>query len=53
MMLGKPDKVENKPLKYTDHKYPEIDQGQVIVKVLANGVCHSDLHIIEGDFQLL
>ncbi|MHB1811988.1 MAG: alcohol dehydrogenase catalytic domain-containing protein [Thermoplasmataceae archaeon] len=52
MMLGKPDKVENKPLKYTDHKYPEIDQGQVIVKVLANGVCHSDLHIIEGDFQL-
>ena len=34
MMLGKPDKVENKPLKYTDHKYPEIDQGQVIVKVM-------------------
>lgn len=52
MMLEKPDKIENKPLKYTDYGYPEIRDGQVLVKILANGVCHSDMHIIEGDFQL-
>lgn len=52
MLLEKPDKIENKPLKYSDYKYPEIRDGQVLVKVLANGVCHSDMHIIEGDFQL-
>jgi propanol-preferring alcohol dehydrogenase len=52
MVLEKPDKIENKPLKYADYRYPEIREGQVLVQVLANGVCHSDMHIIEGDFQL-
>ncbi len=52
MLLQKQEKIEKKPLKYSDFKYPEIRDGQIIVKVLANGVCHSDLHIIEGDFQL-
>jgi propanol-preferring alcohol dehydrogenase len=52
MLLERPEKIEKKPLKYSDYKDPEIGEGKVIVKVLANGVCHSDLHIIEGDFQL-
>ncbi|WP_297217182.1 alcohol dehydrogenase catalytic domain-containing protein [Thermoplasma sp.] len=48
----KQDKIENEPLKYGDLDLPAIEEGQVLVKVQANGVCHSDLHIIEGDFPL-
>ncbi len=52
MILEKQNKIENNPLKYEDYEGPELKHGQVIVKVQANGVCHSDLHIIEGDFPL-
>ena len=52
MVLEKQEKIEKKPLKYTDVETMEIVNGQVLVKVLANGVCHSDLHIVEGDFPL-
>lgn len=52
MVLEKQEKIEKKPLKYTDVETREIVNGQVLVKVLANGVCHSDLHIVEGDFPL-
>lgn len=52
MLLEKQEKIEKKPLKYTDVETKEIVNGQILVKVLANGVCHSDLHIVEGDFPL-
>jgi propanol-preferring alcohol dehydrogenase len=52
MVLSKQEKIEKKPLKYTSVESEEIVNGQILVKVLANGVCHSDLHIVEGDFPL-
>lgn len=52
MVLPKQEKIEKKPLKYTNVESKEIVNGQILVKVLANGVCHSDLHIVEGDFPL-
>lgn len=50
MVLEKQEKIERKPLKYTNVESKEIANGQILVRVLANGVCHSDLHIVEGDF---
>ena len=52
MVLPKQEKIEKKPLKYTSVESEEIVNGKILVKVLANGVCHSDLHIVEGDFPL-
>ena len=38
-----------KPLIIEDIPIPEPQAGEVLVEVLASGVCHSDLHIIDGD----
>jgi propanol-preferring alcohol dehydrogenase len=38
-----------KPLVIEDIPVPEPQAGEVLVEVLACGVCHSDLHIADGD----
>jgi propanol-preferring alcohol dehydrogenase len=39
------------PLELEERPVPEPSEGQVLVKVLACGVCHSDLHVVEGYFS--
>lgn len=42
----------NQPLKIEDVQMPKtLDGEQVLVKVGATGLCHSDLHIINGDLR--
>ena len=40
------------PLTRIDAPTPEPSGTQVLLKVRAAGVCHSDLHIWEGGYQL-
>ncbi len=42
----------NKPLEVTEIELPEPTENQVIIKVKAVGVCHSDLHLWEGGYDL-
>lgn len=42
----------NKPLIVSELELPEPKENQVIVKVKAVGVCHSDLHLWEGGYDL-
>ncbi len=42
----------NKPLEISEIEIPEPKENQVIVKVKAVGVCHSDLHLWEGGYDL-
>jgi alcohol dehydrogenase len=42
----------NAPLKEVDHPTPQPSGTQVLIKVKAAGVCHSDLHIWEGGYDL-
>src|SRR5580704_14592321 len=42
----------NAPLKEVDHPTPQPAGTQVLIKVKAAGVCHSDLHIWEGGYDL-
>jgi D-arabinose 1-dehydrogenase-like Zn-dependent alcohol dehydrogenase len=42
----------NAPLKEVDQPTPEPAGTQVLIKVKAAGVCHSDLHIWEGGYDL-
>lgn len=38
------------PLKVEDFDLPETGSGQVLVKLMASGVCHSDWHVAKGDW---
>jgi D-arabinose 1-dehydrogenase-like Zn-dependent alcohol dehydrogenase len=44
--------VCGEPLQYTEQPTPEPKGTEVLLKVLAAGVCHSDLHIADGWFDL-
>jgi propanol-preferring alcohol dehydrogenase len=50
-VLHKTDSVENKPLKYEEYSDPVIKDDELLVKIEACGVCHSNLHTIEGDWK--
>ena len=41
-----------KPLVIEDVDVPEVPPGQVLVKVTAAGVCHTDLHAADGDWPV-
>ncbi len=43
--FGQPLKIEEVPV-------PEVTAGQVLVKVVASGVCHTDLHAAGGDWPV-
>ena len=39
-----------KPLSIEDIPVPTPGPGEVLIKVVASGVCHTDLHAAEGDW---
>jgi alcohol dehydrogenase, propanol-preferring len=41
-----------RPLQIREVPVPEPGEGQVLVKVEASGVCHTDLHAAEGDWPV-
>jgi D-arabinose 1-dehydrogenase-like Zn-dependent alcohol dehydrogenase len=43
--------VQGKPLRIMDVKEPIRTNNSIILKVLATGLCHGDIHIIMGDWQ--
>ena len=52
MVLEKQEPINQNPLEERDMPTPEPGPGEILVKVSACGVCHTDLHIVEGDFPL-
>jgi len=49
--LHKPGPIEGRPLRSEEAADLRPGKGQLLLKVLASGVCHTDLHIIEGDLR--
>jgi len=49
MVLHKPSSVESSPLALQDRPTPEPAPGELRLRVLCCGLCHTDLHVIEGD----
>ena len=43
--FGKPLTIEEVPV-------PEVGPGQILMKVVASGVCHTDLHAADGDWPV-
>ena len=49
MQLAGPAPAEEAPLRLVDLPVPKPGPGQVLLRVLACGVCRTDLHILEGE----
>jgi len=52
LLLDKPGPAESSPLHLRNLPEPIPGPGEVVVHVHCCGVCHTDLHIIEGDLAL-
>ncbi|MGD9494712.1 MAG: zinc-dependent alcohol dehydrogenase family protein [Armatimonadota bacterium] len=52
MVLRAQGRIEDEPLTLEEVPDPEPGGGQVRLRVQACGVCHTDLHEVEGDLEL-
>lgn len=52
MVLHEQRPVEDAPLRLEDLPRPTPGPGEVLIQVHTCGVCHTDLHIVEGDLPL-
>src|SRR5690349_10317552 len=50
--LGEQSAIERSPLQLRDVPSPTPEAGQVRVRVRVCGLCHTDLHTVEGDIAL-
>jgi propanol-preferring alcohol dehydrogenase len=49
MVLRHPKPVHNRPLNLDEVETPEPGPGQIRIRVRTCGVCHTDLHTVEGE----
>jgi propanol-preferring alcohol dehydrogenase len=52
MQLEAPRAVEDSPLRLVEMPTPVPGPGEVRVQIRCCGVCHTDLHVVEGDLSL-
>jgi propanol-preferring alcohol dehydrogenase len=52
MVLTRPAPIEENPLQLQELPKPTPGRGQLLLRVLTCGVCHTDLHTVEGDLEL-
>jgi len=48
-VLNAPARIETNPLRFMDVEKPIPRGGDVLLRIRACGVCHTDLHVIEGE----
>jgi len=52
MLLKRQAPIEENPLEEVDLPIPEPREDEILLRVLACGICHTDLHTVEGDIPL-
>ena len=52
MSLNEPDLIENNPLKLIEIETPKPGPHEALVRVQTCGICHTDLHTVEGELDL-
>ncbi len=50
--VEKPGPIDTAPLRFVERSEPEPGPGELLVRVLACGVCRTDLHVAEGDLPV-
>lgn len=48
-LLLSPSPIEESPLRFSDLPDPQPGRGQIAIRISACGVCHTDLHTVEGE----
>jgi propanol-preferring alcohol dehydrogenase len=51
-VLRSPSPIEKSPLKSADLPDPQPGRGEIAIRISACGVCHTDLHTVEGELVL-
>jgi propanol-preferring alcohol dehydrogenase len=51
-VVRQPGPIESGPLQYVERPVPSVAAGELLVQVLACGVCRTDLHVSEGDLPV-
>lgn len=51
-VVSQPGPIETSPLRYVQKPVPAPAPGELLVQVLACGVCRTDLHVSEGDLPV-
>ena len=51
-VVAQPGSIETGPLRYIERPVPMPGPGELLVQVLACGVCRTDLHVSEGDLPV-
>jgi propanol-preferring alcohol dehydrogenase len=49
MLLRQPKPIEERPLELAELERPQPGPGEILIAVHACGVCHTDLHVSEGE----
>ena len=44
--------VESRPLEMIERMEPVPEEGEILVRVNACGICRTDLHVVEGDLPV-
>jgi propanol-preferring alcohol dehydrogenase len=52
MMLKEPAPIDTRPLGMVELDKPTIKPDEILVKVRVCGICHTDLHTVEGELTL-
>lgn len=52
LSLSSQSLISNSPISLVDIPIPTLNSNSVLLRVRACGVCHTDLHIVEGDLPL-
>ena len=50
-VLEKQAGVETRPLIFRDVEQPSPQQGELLIRISACGICRTDLHVVEGDLE--
>ena len=52
MQLKRPKRIEENPLELVKIAKPKIKPDDILVKIKVCGICHTDLHTVEGELKL-
>jgi propanol-preferring alcohol dehydrogenase len=52
MILNEPDLIENHPIRLVEIESPQPGSHEILICVHTCGICHTDLHTVEGELDL-
>ena len=52
MIVNNPLSIEENPLELVDIPTPEPKPGEILIQIKVCGICHTDLHTVEGELSL-